>query len=252
MKQAEQETPGLQDEQERRRAAEPIFNAPSVVVWLIGFLILIHALISVMPTRAEAYIEYFGALSPRAFFNGFTRGGDVLRAFPPLVTHIFLHASWTHVFMNSVWLLVFGAPAARKLGADGRIAGAPALAFLAFFILCGVAGALTFIAIHPGADTLLVGASGGVSGLLGALVRFAFQRPTIFGYPEREFARLTDRTVISWSVGFLFINIFVSVFSGVIAPEQGAIAWEAHLGGYVFGLLTFPAFVAAVRNRRFR
>jgi membrane associated rhomboid family serine protease len=231
-----------------REGVEPIFNAPAVVVYLIGVLLLIHAAIGVLPRRAEAYVEYFGAVSPRAFLSGFAAHGGFLRIFPPLVTHIFLHASWTHVLMNSVWLLVFGAPVARKLGADRRITDKPALVFLLFFLLSGVAGAMMFIAVHPAANTLLVGASGGVSGLFGGLTRFAFRRPKVSGCPEREFAKLTDRTVIIWSVLFLVLNIFVFFFGGLIAPGPGAIAWEAHMGGYLFGLLTFPAFVAATRK----
>lgn len=232
----------------RNDTVQPVFNAPAVVVYLIGALLLIHAAVYLLPRRAEAYVAYFGAVSPRAFLEGFTARGGFLRVFATLVTHIFLHANWMHVLMNSVWLLVFGAPVARKLGAGGRVADSPSLVFLLFFLFSGVAGAMTFIAIHPAANTLLIGASGGVSGLLGGVVRFAFQRPPKSGFAEREFASLTDQRVIIWSVGLLVINLLVALFSDLIAPGQGAIAWEAHMGGYLFGLLTFPAFVAATRK----
>ncbi|HXI87774.1 MAG TPA: rhomboid family intramembrane serine protease [Parvularculaceae bacterium] len=236
----------LQESERDEARAAPVFNAPPIVVWLIAALLFIHGAIFVLPSRAAALVDYYGAVSPRAFLSGPAVQGGFFRMLFPLVAHIFIHASWMHVIMNSVWLLVFGAPIACRLGAGSGLPPKPVAIFLAFFILSGVAGAITFIVIHPDADSLLVGASGGISGLLGGVVRFGFRPPWALP-PGRQFVPLSDRTVLAWSIVILVLNLATGLFGGQIVRGAASIAWEAHMGGYLFGLLTFPVFAVAAR-----
>ncbi len=223
-------------DQKPPRHSEPIFNAPGVVVGLIAALVVSHFVIGISPPKLKVLLQAQGAVSPRLLIDAFLHG-KVFRTLGPPITHIFIHANIGHLLLNSVWLLAFGAPVARRLNLDqGETRGS--IAFLLLFVLSGICGALTFVALHTKEYTLLVGASGAVSGLLGALVRFAFRRPD----DGRRYAKLTDRPVIIWSIVILGLNLAIGVLGGLILGRGNDIAWEAHVGGYFFGLLAFPFF----------
>ena len=149
--------------------------------------------------------------------------------------------------MNMVFLLAFGAAPSRRMGAENALksfsAFASACMFLTFYLLCGAAGALLFILMHADQVTLLVGASGGVSGLLGALVRFAFNRTTILGPEYARFSPLFSPHVLGLSALIIAMNI---VFGVGGAPFSGgaSIAWEAHIGGFFAGLFLVGFFVS--------
>lgn len=163
----------------------------------------------------------------------------------PLIAHMFLHAGLAHLLFNLLWLLAFGSPVARRLGAENALGSSAAFAsaslFLTFYLLCGAFGALTYVFLHADEYTLLVGASGGVSGLLGAIVRFAFNKSTLFGPEHANLSPLTSPVVIMWSSVIILMNVAVGAFGGALAGGAN-IAWEAHIGGYFFGLLAYPLF----------
>lgn len=222
-------------------ARAPIFTAPAVVSRLALVIVASHVIFIVLPAAAQDWLAWRGAVSPQRFLSG--QGGPLSMA-APLVSHMFLHGGWLHLMFNSIWLMAFGAPVARRMGAEhGAGAVGASLLFVVFFALSGVFGALTYIALHPNDTTLLIGASGGVSGLLGGLVRFAFRR---FPATPGDFSGLFDRPVIAWTVTVVSLNVAMA-FVGAGLTGGADIAWEAHIGGYFFGLLTFPLFA---RRRR--
>lgn len=166
-----------------------------------------------------------------------------------LVGHMFVHGGWPHVLFNSVFILAFGAPVARFFGESVR-GGA---VFLAFFVFCGVLAALGFVgaadltawatAADPG-DWTLVGASGAASGLMGGAVRL------MAGAAEGRggLGRLTNRTVISASLGWIAINVILGL-TGLTPGSGGApVAWQAHIAGYFVGLFAVGLFAALSHN----
>jgi membrane associated rhomboid family serine protease len=215
-------------------------NAPPVVVGTALILIFAYVALRFLPPPAAAALEWSGAVSPARFLDGAARPAQAPAAMLTLATHMLLHSGLAHIALNCVWLLAFGAPVARRLGEDR----AGAAAFAVLLIASGVAGALAFIAFHAASTTLLVGASGGVSGLLGGLVRFAFRRPGDGVTPD-GLAPLASRPVIAWSAAVIILNAAVGVFGGLFGLGDLEIAWEAHVGGYLFGLLAFPAIARA-------
>jgi len=237
----------------------PIINAPPVVIHLALAIIAAHVVFLVAPDSVQSFFVWIGAVSP--FRVTHLRGGLIASALP-LVGHIFLHAGWMHLLLNCVWLVAFGAPVARMMGAEqGAGQRRAALYFLLFFMASGVAGAFAYIAAHPNDATMLIGASGAVSGLLGGLVRFAFRPPpeVIRALVERGsdgrnhpgsaiWAGLFDRTVLIWSAAIVILNLIVGVFAPGIANAGAGIAWESHIGGYFFGLVAFPYFARLARG----
>jgi membrane associated rhomboid family serine protease len=234
--------PTARGDRPEARGSAPVFNAPPVVSWLAVFIIACHVVFLLLPAGMQMRVSVYAGLSPHDFLTG---GEGPLRRFAPLVGHMLLHGGWLHLAFNCMWLMAFGAPVARRLGADLPYGAARAsILFLLLFTLSGVVGALFYVALHPGDTTMLIGASGGVSGLLGGLVRFAFRRPPA---APGDVSGLFEKPVVAWTAAVVGLNLAMGVFGADLSGDGADIAWEAHIGGYFFGLLTFPLFA---RRRR--
>jgi len=143
--------------------------------------------------------------------------------FPPsltLVTYMFLHGGWLHVFLNMLFLFVFGDNIEDALG-HGR--------FLAFYLLCGIAGGAAHAFAAPLSNIPLVGASGAIAGVIAAYMMI---RPCakitvlIFGF-------IPFRLASYWVLGFWVLTQVWHVFS----LEKSDTAWWAHVGGLAAGAL---------------
>ena len=145
-----------------------------------------------------------------------------------ILTHIFLHGGITHIFLNASFATAVTPPVMRALG---RSAGGLAR-FMLFFLVCGVAGGLTFVLFHLHSQRAAIGASGALSGLCGAAIRANLGRGAL--------AHPFSRDVLRASAPFLLLNV---VLMGLLAGAGVPIAWEAHLGGFLTGLLLFGLFV---------
>lgn len=225
---------------------EPIFNAPAVVVWLLALMALVHAGLSLLSEPVWSSVVEALALIPTRYGDRrhLVPGGD-LAAVTAFVTHQLVHGDLAHLVLNSAWLLAFGSAVASRIGA---------WRFLAFSVLSGVAGALAFLAAHLGEDTLMVGASGALAGLMGGAFRFLFSAfddggPTAFRGDQTRIRRMSlgelvrDRRA-QLAIGFWVGLNFVTALLAPLLTSAGGIAWEAHLGGFMFGLLAFGAFDA--------
>ncbi len=228
-----------------------VFNAPGVVLALCLITILFFAFIVFSPDRTARAVGIAGAVFPDRFMAGAEANGGVLRWLSPLTGHMFLHAGIAHLGFNMLWLLALGTPTARRMGADNALKSFSAFAaaglFMTFYLLSGAVGALAFVATHTASSIPMIGASGGVSGLLGAVVRFAFNRTTLFGPEKAKMSPLFSPVVLTWTALIVVMNILIGVFGGSLAGGGGGIAWEAHLGGYFFGLLAYPLFERLAR-----
>ena len=220
---------------------QPIFNAPAVVVAVLAAFVAVHFSYDFLSEEAgDRLIELLAfipaRLGPRA---GELAGGRTAGA-TQFVTHLFVHGDLTHLAINAAWFLAFATPVARRLGT---------VRFLAFFFLCGIGGALLFL---PFNSAPMVGASGAISGLMGAALRFLFlplsdgDHEALSGEGRRPpclslSASLTDRRILIAIAVWTLLNILAAWGAQAILQERN-IAWEAHLGGFFTGLLTFGLF----------
>jgi membrane associated rhomboid family serine protease len=205
-------------------AREPVFNAPWPALVIVAAIMGSFLLQGLVPQ--DALFARYG-FSPAAF-----EAGDRII----LITALFLHGGWAHAIMNAAGALAFGSPIARLFGE--RAPGA--VLFFLFYLLCGAFSSWTYALIHPGEAVTLVGASGAVSGLMGAVSRLLAGR----GAP----GPFLSAPVVGMGLAWIVINLIVAVVG--IAPGMGEtpVAWEAHLTGYAAGLLLVgPAFWAARR-----
>jgi len=222
---------------------QPIFNAPGVIVWLLTAFCAVHLLLwGVLPASENEQLVLALAFIPARIVAGAgdLPGGQVA-IFTSFVTHQFVHGNLPHLIVNSAWVLAFGSPIAQRTDV---------WRFLAFFVVCGVAGALVYLAINGDAHVLMVGASGSISGLMGAAFRFVFRNPREAGAsgalnttaPLMSLAQtVRDRRIQAVIVAWTVLNVLLAqAVPGL--TETAGIAWEAHLGGFYAGLLLYGFF----------
>jgi len=199
---------------------EPLFNAPWQAVAVVVLIVGGYALQTLFPVDAvlAAY-----AFSPANLTPG---------RWETIVTSIFLHGSWSHAMMNGAFALAFSTPLARLFGP--KIEGA--LLFFGFYVLTGVLANLGYAAVHPGGHGLVVGASGAVSGLMGASARLIGGQ----GRPGPMFSK----PVLGMGASWVAINVLIAFVGGWFMPGAGSagVAWEAHIAGFVVGVLLVGAF----------
>ena len=146
---------------------QPIFNVPGVVLGLLVSFAAVHLLRWALPAEDGAWLTAALAFIP-ARETGLADDlpGGRIAAVTSFITHQFVHGDLAHLGINSAWLLAFGTPVARRTDAAR---------FVVFFLLAGTAGALLYLAVNGAVVILVVGASGAISGLMGAAFRFLFR-----------------------------------------------------------------------------
>lgn len=214
---------------------EPALNLPAFVVVFAAFVIAIHAIRTLLLDRAQdLWVLIVFAFIPARY--GVDAGYPVpLAALWTPVSYAFLHADWTHVIVNLLWLAAFGSPLAVRIG-NVRI--------VILSLIAALAGAALHLAWYVGDNTPMIGASAIVSGHMGAAARFAFQPGRRRGLnihgPALPLAKsLADTRFLSFLAVWLGLNFIFGSGLVPIAGDGATIAWQAHVGGFVAGILAF-------------
>jgi membrane associated rhomboid family serine protease len=209
-----------------------------IVNWILivaNVLIFIYEVL-LTPAQLDQFIETFGLvpaylepLNPLTWY--------------PVLSHMFLHGGWFHLLSN-VWILfIFGDNVEDRMGSTR---------YLSFYILGGITAGLiqSYLATNPNIPS--IGASGAIAAVMGAYILF---------YPRARVITLIPIFIIPWFVeipAFVFLGVwFVSqLYSGVLAlasqdaAQWGGVAWWAHIGGFIFGLVMAKIFAADRREQR--
>lgn len=231
---------------------EPIFNVPGAVLAVLAVLLAVHGIRQVLPGEDDAWLVLALSFIPGRYLEGVAAelpGGE-WAAVTSFVSHALVHGSWPHLILNSAWLMAFGAAVTQRVGS---------IRFLLFSALCAAAGAGLFLVLNPGLMVPMVGASGAISGLMGAAMRFLFAAIDDGGLRQlRDQPRsvrlmglaetLRDRRVQTATAMWLLLNI-AAMFGFGSAAGTGGIAWEAHIGGFIAGLMLFGWADTAPRER---
>jgi membrane associated rhomboid family serine protease len=160
------------------------------------------------------------------------------------VTYAFIHGNIAHLLFNSIWLLAFGSPVARRFGP---------VRFLIFMAFTAAAGAGMHLLTHYGELLPMVGASAAISGAMAAAIRFAFQQGGPLGFwrdadgayrvPAADLlTSLRDKRVLAFLAVWFGVNFLFGVWSFFMVGLEQAIAWQAHIGGFLAGLFGFSLF----------
>lgn len=239
----------LDQPSDRRR--EPILNVPPVVVTVLAVLALVHAAREWLLTEdVDRVLVWSMAFVPArydagALTDGILPGGPGAEIWT-FFSYALLHADITHLGFNLVWLMAFASPVARRFG-GGR--------FLLFFAATVAAGALAYLLAHAGAQSPMIGASAGISGMMGGAARFVFEPGGSLDMWRRDrdnadripaaplFAALRNPRVIAFVGVWFGLNLLFGLGSvSFLIGENQSVAWEAHVGGFLAGLLLFGLF----------
>jgi membrane associated rhomboid family serine protease len=228
---------------------EPILTLPGALTAYIALLAVIHVVRLLLSNDADNIVVYtFGFIPMRydatLLVDGFPGGSGA--KYWSFVTYSLLHANLAHIGFNVLWLLPFGSALARRFGA---------VRFFLFMAVTAAAGALAHLISNEHMAVPMIGASASVSGTMAAAIRFAFVQGSFLSFsrgdadaaakvPALSLMRaLRDRRVLGFLVVWFGVNIVFGVYSIAIGVEGGTVvAWQAHIGGFLAGLMLFSLF----------
>jgi hypothetical protein len=213
------------------RRSVPIVTILLVVVNVIVFF---HQ-ITLSNAANEAFIRTYGVVPLKMHLALEGRHYTLIEAFLPLFTCMFLHGGFLHILGNMWFLWIFGGAVEDRLGP---------LPYLLFYLVCGVGSGLAQAIFSWGSSIPSIGASGAISGLLGAYVVFFPASRILTLVPLFVFFFTAQIPAIVF-IGLWFLIQFLSGVSALNASHAaslGGVAWWAHVGGFVLGVLLAKIF----------
>ena len=178
----------------------------------------------------EAFIQQWSVVPRRLISNP---AGD----FPTMFTSMFMHAGWLHLGSNMLYLWIFGDNVEDSFGH---------VKFLLFYLVCGIAATFAQVAVSTGSNVPNLGASGAIAGVLGAYLVL---------FPRGQVKVLMGRGVIPMPAlvvigGWIVLQLVSGIGSISASAQTGGVAYMAHIGGFVAGLvLTFLLRAAGTRQQ---
>ena len=189
---------------------------PVVTYGLIALNVLVFIYELILGRGLEAFLNEWGSVPAEIM-----RGEDLHALF----TSMFLHAGFAHLLGNMFFLKIFGDNVEDRLGHG---------IFLAFYLITGLAASMAHILLDPSSRIPSVGASGAISGILGAyIIYFARNRVNVWIF-------FMVLTVPAWTmIGFWAAEQFLATIGSIATTEEttGGVAYGAHAGGFVAGVL---------------
>lgn len=230
-------------------AREPIFNIPTIVLLAAGLMAAIHVIRAyVLTDDQDLQVLIWFAFIPARYLAD----ADPLLRDPSLaqvwtfVSYALLHGDFTHLLVNLFWMAAFGSALARRFEATR---------FVLYSLVCAIAGVALHLIFFWGEMVPVVGASAAISGHMAAIARFGFSP----GGPMTRSIRISGQD--GWKVPALSIvgtllnrrallflgvwfavNFLFGIAGGSLLGDGTQIAWQAHVGGFVAGLLLFELF----------
>lgn len=207
-------------------------NPRSSVPWVTALLVLINILaflyqVSLGPQVGERFVLAYGMVPARVEWALSDPDVTLGAAVFPLLTSIFLHGGWLHLIGNMWFLWVFGDNVEDRLGH---------LRYLVFYLACGLGAGLVHVLFNLDSRIPAVGASGAISGILGAYMVL---------FPGARVLTLIPLLVFFFTVelpavillGYWFLIQTLSGLGALGMRGRGGVAWWAHVGGFLLGLL---------------
>lgn len=209
-------------------------NPTTITPWVTWSLIAAAVLVFLwqlsLPEDAGERAVYAFGMIPAVLF-GLAELDDAMAAVPSaatLITSMFLHGGIMHLAGNMLYLWIFGNNVEDAMG-HGR--------FLGFYLVCGVIAAFTHAMIYPDSDVPVIGASGAISGVLGAYLLLHPKASVLVMVFFPLFLRLPAWVVL----GFWFVGQAIAVVAGA-GGGGGGVAWWAHVAGFLAGMALVYVF----------
>jgi membrane associated rhomboid family serine protease len=213
------------------RDNNPRFTTPYVTWGLIGINVVVFLFESSLgPYAMQGFVFTLGLIPYQVTAH---LSGGALPIAPavaaPFLTSMFLHGGWFHLLGNMLYLYIFGDNVEDTLGH---------VPFLIFYLVCGLGAGLAHYAVQPLSQAPVVGASGAIAGVLGAYV-VIFPRARVLTlvpiFIFIQFMELPAQLLLGIWFLMQFFNGFLAL--GPAGSSGGGVAWWAHIGGFLLGML---------------
>ena len=229
------------------KSDNPLASIPGVNVLLIvvNFLVFFYEL-SLSPRAGNHLIFQYGLIPARfAAVMGPSASAHAAHVALgpvalPLLTCMFLHAGWLHILGNMLFLWVFGGSVEDRMGHFG---------YMVFYLVCGVGAGAVHTAINWGSKVPTIGASGAISGVMGAYI-VLFPRSRILTLVPLLIFFFFWRIPAVLMLGYWFVLQLVGALSSVSGADQGGVAVWAHVGGFLIGAILVLLFLSGHRRDR--
>lgn len=200
------------------QGGERAINLPPTILWLIVINVAIQGLRELLSDAADQGLILQFALVPTTYTAD---TGDLLSKIVSPISYQFLHGGWVHVVVNMVSLAAFGAPVERILGSKR---------FIAFYLSAGIVAGFIHVAFFADSSDAVVGASGAISGVFGGVLMLM-----------QHAGRMTSLLPVAGI--WIALNVFFGLFGSAPGAGGEPVAWLAHIGGFVYGLVAVRFFV---------
>lgn len=207
------------------RDINPSRNYPVVNSTIIGINILAYLLQLSQGAEIESFIYVYGLVPARYSIPHIASYFTFFQQAFSLLSFMFLHGGFLHLLGNMWSLYIFGDNVEDRLGP---------FRYILFYLTCGMASGLSHLVLNANSNIPTIGASGAIAGVMGAYLIL---------YPRSKILTLIPIIIIPWFIeipAFFFIGIwFVLQLINAAGSQGGAggIAWWAHIGGFIFGIL---------------
>lgn len=218
----------------------PRRSVPIVTLLLIAVNVVVFAYQILLPPAAgEAFVRTYALVPSKIPLALGGRHYSLQEAFLPLFTSMFLHGGFLHILGNMWFLWIFGGNVEDRLGS---------FPYLIFYLVCGIGSGVSQLLFSWGSRIPSLGASGAISGVLGAYLVF-FPGSRILTLIPLFIIFFTARIPAIIFIGLWFLGQFLSGVGSLGATNSGGIAWWAHIGGFLIGLV-FAGIVASAGRKQ--
>ena len=206
----------------------PRRSFPYVTLLLIAVNVAVFAhQLTLSPVAGETFVKTYGLVPAKVELALGGHRYSFVQAFLPFFTCMFLHGGFLHIIGNMWFLWIFGDNVEDQLGP---------VAYLLFYLVCGIGSGLTQVVLSWGSHIPSIGASGAISGVLGAYLLY-FPRARILTLIPLFIIWFTARIPAMVFIGLWFVVQFLSGLGSLGGASTGGIAVWAHVGGFALGLL---------------
>lgn len=213
----------------------PTRSLPVVTITFIAVCVAVFVWqFSLGPAGTERVIYALGVIP--AVLLGYKDLPPDLALIPPTAsafTSMFLHGGLLHLLGNMLYLWVFGNNVEDAMG-RGR--------FIAFYLICGIVAVLAQALPAPHSTVPMVGASGAISGVLGAYMLLFPHARVLLGLPLGFFIFRIGRFPAVWVLAAWFLMQLVMNHLSIASEADGGVAFRAHIGGFIAGVVLIPLF----------
>ena len=204
------------------------FAIVTLIIIVLNIAVFLYELV-LGPQAGEIFVDSF-ALIPKRLFSSVPEASYAVPAGAALFTSMFLHGGFLHIAGNMLYLWIFGNNVEDSMGR---------IRFIVFYFLCGIIAAYTHAVANAASTVPMIGASGAISGVLGAYL-LLYPRARVLTLIAFGLYIRTVEVPAMFVLGFWFVLQFLNAF--LSAGTGGGVAWYAHIGGFLAGILLIGIF----------